>query len=175
MAASPLGEENCHGSRERRVRPVVFSTPAFQGRDYSTHLPRRPAEWSPAQYVQMQVKDTLARVASDVPDETIATLGDALSLRHGVRHAHHRRQHRPIRRLRRVDARDVSARDHQHMQRRLGIQIAEGNHLVVAIDLRARKRPSDDAAEDTGEVGRSIRSIHRGESSFSTYANTSSR
>ena len=103
-------------------------------------LPWWPAKRAAAEQVQMQVKDALARILADVPDEPIAGRGDTLGLRHHVRRAHHRRQEWPIRGLNGVDPCDMAAWNDQRMRRRLGIQVAEGHHIIVAIDLLCWER-----------------------------------
>ena len=119
-----------------------------------------------AEQVQVQVKDTLPRILADVPDEPIAGRGDTLGLSHCVRRAHHRRQYRPICGLDRVDACDMAAWNDQRMRRRLGIQVAEGNHVVVAIDLCAGNAASDNTAEKTVRVSRLSSISHRDDSSI---------
>ena len=132
----------------------------------------RPAKSPTAEQVQMKVKDTLARILADIPDQAEASLGDPLVVRHRIRRAHHRRQHRPIGGVRRVDTRNMAARNDQHMRRSLRIEIAECHHVGVAIDLCAWNAAVYDAAKETVRISHltrftcRTRCSHRGNSSI---------
>lgn len=95
----------------------------------------------------MQVRNGLCSVATVVGREPIAGLGEILGLRHRYRDGHHPTQQLLIV-AKRVHARHVPTRGDQYVRRRLRVDVAEGNHMVVRIDLITRYVAAGDGAED---------------------------
>src|SRR6476660_1237895 len=108
---------------------------------------RWPGELPAAEQMEMDVEDRLSRTGARVHDGAIAG-GDPLrsgNLRGGEHEPAH---HRGIRRL--VERSDVLLRDHEDVRRRLRIDVAEGDRVLVLADDLRRDLPAHDAAEQAG-------------------------
>ena len=65
--------------------------------------------------------------------------------------------------LKRLNSRDVALRNHEHVQRRLRIDVLEREHAIVLVLDIGRTIPHDDATEETlGDRGAGRASRHGG-------------
>lgn len=100
----------------------------------------------------MQVCYCLPSVAPLVEDQAVAALRDALIARHFIRRNEKPRQGLAILRRGIGNAGDVLLGNDQHMGWGLGVQVAEGDHILVFIDACARQQSFGNLAEHA--VGR---------------------
>src|SRR6516225_8768986 len=107
-------------------------------------LPRRPVHRAAAE--EMEMEYGLPRPGVRVRDETIPLRDDALLARDLRREEREAADHRRI--LRRIERRDVLARDHEDMRRRLRRDIAERDEPCVLGDDRGGDLLARDAAEE---------------------------
>ena len=99
----------------------------------------------------MQMLDRLTAVFPAVVDDPIAVRQPFLR-GDFFRHEENVRDDRRIFLRQRVGGSDVLFRDQKHMRRSLRIEIAEGENLVVLVDLIAGDLPGRDLAENTIHV-----------------------
>jgi len=107
----------------------------------------------------MNVKNGLTRIGIGVHDDAIATLGDTLGLRQLRRH----QMHSPddLGRSNVIERVDVLPRNHQNVNRRLWIDVAERNAVFVLAHDRRGNLFLDDATEEAviGHVKRSLMTV----------------
>ena len=112
-------------------------------------LPRRPGHLAPAQHMKMQMIHALPRIfpvlvtiryppgsspSSSPPRPRTSAAAPAAS---------------PFCSLRVPDRRDVLRRNHQHMGRRPGVDVPEGDHILRSLHDRRRDLARHDPAEQT--------------------------
>lgn len=95
----------------------------------------------------MDVKDTLPRVPTDVPDQSIPRLSDTLLPGDLIGGPNERGEHSAIFSLRGIDARDVGARNDERMHGRLRVHVSKGDHLIVCENRLRGKLAIGDATK----------------------------
>ena len=95
----------------------------------------------------MQVEHRLSRLAIAIEDRAISALAESLVGRQLSGASQHPADQRVIVRTQIVRGRDVLPRDDQQMHRRLRIDVAERDEIVVFVHNRCRNLAGDDAAE----------------------------
>src|SRR5664279_4984671 len=109
---------------------------------------RRPGHAAATEQMQVRVEHTLSRVRAGVEDQPEAGFGDALRLRQCAAGHHKGGQAGRIigGQLDRVLV--VRGRDQQDVRGRLGVDVPEGDRVLVAVHLARGDLPGDDLAED---------------------------
>jgi len=100
-----------------------------------------PTERPPAQQVQMQMVDRLPTLAVAIDHQAEAPLRDPDLLRDAVCHQQEVPQQPIISLVRIEDGREVVTGNNQDMDRRLRVDVFEGNGLLVLIHHLARTFP----------------------------------
>jgi len=100
--------------------------------------------------VQVKMVDGLATITAAVHDETIATRGKALVASDGCRPDHEATGKVGVFGGQCVKRGDVPTRDDQDMNRCLGVDVPEGEKILVGKNLGAGNVAGGYAAEETG-------------------------
>src|SRR5438093_2801436 len=108
---------------------------------------RRPRHLAPPQPMHMEVEDRLAALPAGVRHHPVASFGNPFFLCHTGRRLQKTPQEGPIARV--VQAADMPLGNHQHMDRRLRVDVLEREHLVVLQDDLGRNLPGADLAKET--------------------------
>src|SRR2546423_3182695 len=118
----------------------------------------------------MYVEDGLPRARACVDDGAVARFGVPLFGCYARGHAQEVSEHRLFALARFVERSDVRARDDERVRRGLRVDVAEGQRLLVLVDLRRGNLARGDLAEDTVVSCRHIQStkMYSGQSSSST-------
>ena len=95
----------------------------------------------------MDVEDRLTRVTVRVEHGPVSLVRIPVLLRNCGCRSLHRTNQRIVVRAKIVECRDVSARDDQCVERRLGIDVPDCDQLVIFVDESARNLSRDDLAE----------------------------
>src|SRR5579864_99856 len=111
-------------------------------------LPGRPGHLASAEQMDMQVVHGLTAALTRVDDEAEARLVDALVLRDRLRDVEQASPQRVLGRRQLGHRFDVLAWEHEHMDRCLRVDVADGQHLVVLADKRGRLFVCRNGAED---------------------------
>src|SRR4030095_12947573 len=91
--------------------------------------PGRPVHGASAQQMQVHVKHSLTRSRVRVHHRSIALLADTFGAGDSRRHQRQAAEHLGVVRL--VERRDVRTWNHEHVYRRLRIDVAKGNRVLV--------------------------------------------
>ena len=133
----------------RRSSPIIN-----RGR-LSGPLSRRPAEYAPAQDVNVEMIHGLSAVEPDIDDKAGAIFATAVGASgHGLvcqfpRLVEHAAQKGSVFRFRHQQALDVFFGNNQEMNRRHGVDVMEGNHFIILVDFVAGDFLRDDFTENT--------------------------
>lgn len=95
----------------------------------------------------MEVANCLASVVPAVDDKTKSVFGQAFGCRDPAGGQNELTRHVGVRFLQNVQAPNVATRDHQDMGGRLGVDIPEGQEVVIAVDLGTWYFPFSDIAK----------------------------
>lgn len=95
----------------------------------------------------MEVEDALPGVRPNIEHQPVAAIGQPFFPGDAVRGAKEGGEQLGIERVRFIDAADVVARNHQDVRRRLGMDVAESDDLIVLIDDLSWDLARRDAAE----------------------------
>jgi hypothetical protein len=95
----------------------------------------------------MQVEHRLSRLAIAIEHRAISALAESLAGRQLSGSSQHPADQRVIVRTEIVGGRDVLPRDDEQVHRRLWIDVAERDEIVVFVNNRCRNLAGDDAAE----------------------------
>src|SRR5262245_10907273 len=109
-------------------------------------LARRPPERTPAQHVEVEMEDALARARAVVDHH--AEVREAGFLGHVAGHQQQMSEQRLVLGARSRELLERLARDHQQMDGCLRAHVVEGDRAVVLIDTLGGKLASQDPAED---------------------------
>ena len=96
----------------------------------------------------MNVEDRLASFAIGVEDRPVSALAVPVLLRQRRRSPRHRSDQLVITRREVVQRGDVTSRDDQQMERRLRIDVLDGDYGIVLMDDRGWNRACDNLAEE---------------------------
>src|SRR5262245_29161057 len=97
----------------------------------------------------MDVEHSLTGVAFRIEDDSIALVRIPVLFRDGGRGSLYRAHERIIMRAEIVERGDVATRNNQDVQRRLRVDVPDGDELVVLVDKASRDLSRDDLAEKT--------------------------
>ena len=109
-----------------------------------------PTERPPAQQVEVQVIDRLAALAVTIDHQTEATIRDSDLSRDPVPHQQEMPEQSIIGLVRIEECRKMSAGNNQDMDRRLRVDVFEGNGLLVLIHNLALTFSAGDLTKQTG-------------------------
>jgi hypothetical protein len=115
----------------------------------SSLLSRRPPEATPREQVQVDVKYRLTGFAVTVEDSTVPSVGITLLGRDCRGKPQHASEEPFVRRAEVVQGRNVTPRDDQRVQRRLRVNVVEGDELIVLADDRRWNLTACNPAEET--------------------------
>src|SRR5690606_13649264 len=135
-------------ARPRRAATAARASPP-------TGSTRRPIHLASAQHVQMHVVHRLPPRGTVVQDQTVPRACDPLLARHQSPHEHDAPDQLRIVFTQRVHGRHVPLRDHQHVRRRLWVDVPERERMLVLMHHLGRDLPGHDPAEDA------LRTRHR--------------
>src|SRR3990170_3738371 len=107
----------------------------------------RPCHGPAAEEVEMEVEDALARLGSDVRHHPVAAAETGL-VRDALDDAEEPDQQAGVGIGQGMGIGDVAARDDEHVRRRLRVDVAEGDDLVILVDPVGRDLARHDAAEE---------------------------
>src|SRR5687768_4256082 len=116
-------------------------------RKVSQRSARRPAELASAEEMQVDVKHRLAGVRACVDDDAVAVGREPFRRGEGLGDQHQPSEHLRVRRL--VQGGHVGLRDYEDMGRRLGVDVAKGDRVLVLVHELRRYLATHDAAEQT--------------------------
>jgi len=125
-------------------------------------LSRGPGEWASAEQVNVQVEDGLPGAGADVEDGAVSLLDVALARYLGggqVATA----DDLGVAGLSLFQSGKMLLGNNEHVRGRLGIDVFEGEHMVVFVHLLGGNLAAEDAAEKTigGSVSHGLLSFHR--------------
>src|SRR5256714_2033565 len=110
---------------------------------------RRPGERATAEDVDVYVEDGLTRARARVDDGAVARFGVPLLGCYARGHAQEVSEHCLFALARFVERGDVRARDDERVRRGLRVDVAEGQRLLVLVNLLRGNLARDDLAKDT--------------------------
>lgn len=110
-------------------------------------LPWRPVHRPAAEQMEMQVEHRLAAVPARVHNQPVAALGDALLLGDLVADEQQMSEQARVGFIQLSHGGHMPARDHQRVDRSLGIDVVKGDALVVFVDDFGGNRLRGDLAE----------------------------
>jgi hypothetical protein len=118
------------------------------GKDHNPLLSRRPREDPTGEQMQMDMKNGLTGVPAIVDDHAIAGLIKAFLLRKCLRHKEQVSNQLPVILPDAVNIGEVFFRHDEDMDRRLRIEVLEGNSKLILVDHFRGDLLFDDPAED---------------------------
>ena len=145
-----LWSEYCESAVSQGRSPYMYS--AFCERHRKWAMSRKTAmriAHKPAEQMQVQVGHALARSLTDVGHEPVAALCHAQRMCDAFCRGKHGHQGAPVRFGQRVRTLNVPLGNHEHMHRRLRIDIIKRQHLVILVCLLRWDAPIRDLTEQT--------------------------
>jgi hypothetical protein len=97
--------------------------------------------------MKVQVRDRLTAVTPNVRDDSVTVRAESFRCGNAACHGHQVRQQPLIDRIQRSQRVDVLFRDAEEVDRCLGVDVAESEHVVVLIENISRYLFAGDATE----------------------------
>src|SRR6266508_2997596 len=114
----------------------------------------------PGREMEVEVVDDLTALRPGIAREAISALAVARALRQESRHAHAMPHDRLVASLEPRDRLDVPLGNDQQVDRRLGVEVLEGEDQVVLVFDVGRAFPGSDAAEGAAVAHRPLRLVY---------------
>jgi hypothetical protein len=101
----------------------------------------------PADKMEVHMEDGLTAMDAGVVDDAVSALTDSLAFGEDPRHIEDVTNQRLVPNFKRVDRFDVPVRHDQDVDRCNGMQVAEGGHLLIAVENGGGGISGDDSTE----------------------------